>query len=389
MESDIAIVHPSLNIIGGAEILCLNLIRQLYRDGYKIKLYTIDRVNWDKLEKSYGTVTRPNDEYYFFNKLPTYRPEIINWFILLFLYLYLLIKSKKSSLLSWNNYGEILPFISDISYVNSVPLICFNNSRFNPFGIPRWKFTSKIFLLGYSLLSLLYNRSNILTNSKYVSSLLSGIYKTHPIIIYPPISINNIEFITNKQKNVLIVTRISKGKNLKIIPEIFRAINKSDLKLIIMGSVDETSLPIIEYIKKKSEQYGIKENITFISNPRRDEIFEKMRESLIYLSTQSTEAFGMAIVESMLHSCIPIVPKSGGPWYDILNEQEGKVGYAYSSTSEAAKKIETILKNKNSEEIQKKALKRAKKFHIDIFNKKISFLIHKTFEAFMRQSLKK
>jgi glycosyltransferase involved in cell wall biosynthesis len=251
------------------------------------------------------------------------------------------------------------------------------NSKSNPFGIPKWRITSKVFWLGYSLISLLYNQSNIITNSKYVSTLISSIFKTDSLTIYPPVDVSNIKFISNKKKNVLTVARLSKGKNLKIIPEIVKELRKFNLQYIIMGNVDEKSVSIIKYIIDTSRQYGIEDKIDFILNPNRTEILKKMRESLIYLSTQSTEAFGMALIESMLSSCIPIVPKSGGPWYDILQENEGYAGYAYKTTLEAAKIIETILDNQNNKFIQKNAIRRAKKFNTDIFNKKISILFKK------------
>jgi glycosyltransferase involved in cell wall biosynthesis len=376
----IAIVHPSLNKAGGAEILCLKLISQLAEDGYKITLHTIDRVDWELLSKIYGEFTPPDEEFYYFKKLPDFKPEIFNWLILSISYIFLLIRSKKNCLFSWNNYGEVFPFISDISYINSVPLYCFTRKRFNPFGIPFWKFNSKLFVIMFNFLSFLFRKGLIITNSKYTLRLISNFLKhKNKLLIYPPIEVNKKNDIFKKQNYILTVTRINERKNIYIIPRIASKLKRDDILYFIMGSTNLSSLSLISSIKKKYAE--IDDKIIFILNPLRSEIFKMMKKSLIYLSTQTTEAFGIAIVEAMSFGCIPIVPRSGGPWYDILCEKEGDVGYTYTSLREAVEKINRIIDNKKENRVtQLNAIHHARKFNEDYFNKRVSYLFNKFYK---------
>ena len=77
-------------------------------------------------------------------------------------------------------------------------------------------------------------------------------------------------------------------------------------------------------------------------NPHRTKIIELMNQCSVYLSTQKDEAFGIAIVEAMSLGCIPLVYHGGGPWTDILLENE-KTGLGYSTSDEAVEKIRMIL----------------------------------------------
>ena len=55
-------MHPSLNRAGGAENVCLHVINALSRAGYKIKLVTIDKTDWQFLERVYGKVAMPHEQ---------------------------------------------------------------------------------------------------------------------------------------------------------------------------------------------------------------------------------------------------------------------------------------------------------------------------------------
>jgi hypothetical protein len=45
----------------------------------------------------------------------------------------------------------------------------------------------------------------------------------------------------------------------------------------------------------------------------------------------------------MMTPILPIVHKSGGPWIDILDEQQGSYGFSYSTPVEAAKYIDMLV----------------------------------------------
>jgi len=85
----------------------------------------------------------------------------------------------------------------------------------------------------------------------------------------------------------------------------------------------------------------------------------------------------MAVVEAMAAGCVPVVPRSGGPWFDILDCKQGLYGFSYSSVDEAAKIIDRLLKDdKLRETVAARARKRALMFDSLIFERKILDLVN-------------
>ncbi|MEM2961358.1 MAG: glycosyltransferase, partial [Candidatus Bathyarchaeia archaeon] len=97
----------------------------------------------------------------------------------------------------------------------------------------------------------------------------------------------------------------------------------------------------------------------------------------VYLHTQHMEAFGIAVVEAMAAGAVPLVPRCGGPWLDILNCKQGIYGYSYSSLEEAANIIKKLLKDENHRRnIALKAVQRASNFKSSNFEVKILKIVN-------------
>jgi len=92
------------------------------------------------------------------------------------------------------------------------------------------------------------------------------------------------------------------------------------------------------------------------------------------------EAFGIAIVEAMAAGCVPVVPRYGGPWLDILSCKQGLYGFSYSNLKEAAEIIKKLL---NNEELRRsvalKVTRRASKFDSKIFERKIVNIVSRVY----------
>jgi len=118
-------------------------------------------------------------------------------------------------------------------------------------------------------------------------------------------------------------------------------------------------------------------NLQIIKNPDRATYEQVLKESSIILSTQKNEAFGISLVEAMSAGCIPIVPREGGPWIDILSKIEGESGYGYSTINEAAEIIEVILSDENlREKLRYNCIKRARDFNFDRYRESILKLLN-------------
>ena len=87
----------------------------------------------------------------------------------------------------------------------------------------------------------------------------------------------------------------------------------------------------------------------------------------------------MSIVESMAAGCVPIVPRTGGPWFDVLDQKQGKYGYSYGSAQEAAEIIKMLVENEDlRKEVSARARERAMVFDSSVFEREILDVVEKT-----------
>ncbi|WP_243669157.1 hypothetical protein [Vulcanisaeta sp. JCM 16161] len=91
----------------------------------------------------------------------------------------------------------------------------------------------------------------------------------------------------------------------------------------------------------------------------------------MYLHLKPNEHFGIAVLDAIATATIPIVPRTGGPWTDIV--EEGKYGLGYTNIEEIPQLISkaenTLDREKNIQEqgkIQPRKLQ--KKTHEGIVN---------------------
>ena len=372
------IVHPSLNRHGGAERVLLELIKSLSNAGHETNLYTLDRIRWDQLTHSFGSCTHPVKEFYTYDNLPGLDSPL-NWCLIAIAYLRLLIQAKiNGDGISINNYGEVFPFISDFSYIHSIPLFTKpKKNELNPYSVPFWTLLSR----GYRIAHLFLRRrlsEVILTNSVYNSDIIERSLGIKPIIVSPPIHVQISRLQTVKKEAVVLsMSRFSKTKMLDNIPRIAHK-TKSKCKFVVLGHLNTGSSQVLDTFQKLCQRLGVLDRVEVITNPCQKKIDEWLRKAQVYLSTQPTEAFGMAIAEAMSFGCVPIVPRSGGPWLDILKGEQGTFGFSYTSFNEAAHLIDHILSDEQLiRDVQLRAEERVKEFSSESFSKGFVGLIER------------
>ncbi len=323
---EISVVHPSLNKAGGAERYCLEMIDALVTHGHRVRLYTIDKTDWDMLRRTQNLTASPSVEAYLQSK--TLAPDgLFSWLRTANAYTWLLIRGCEEAELCINNYGEIMPFFADISIVHSVPMSSTSN---NSYGIPFWDIMRRAYQYIYGFMDERYGSERILTNSRYNAERINKNKKVE--VIHPPIQLPPRRH-AEKNGEILTVSRIKQSKDLLKIAEI--AASSPRYKFNVAGKTEYGSERLIRELRSFK-------NITVYANPRRDDLLDLMNRCSVYLSTQRDEAFGMAIVEAMSLDCIPVVYRGGGPWSDIFEEEED-VGLAYTSTEMAVEKIKEIM----------------------------------------------
>jgi glycosyltransferase involved in cell wall biosynthesis len=343
---NVILVHPSLNQRGGAEKVLVRMIDALTDAGHGVTLYTVDKTDWAPIEENWGIKHKPIELWRLKNRryltLPLAKLPII-----LTLYIGLLTRAaKKRQHVSLNNYGETLPLFTDAAYIHSLPLATTSE---NPYGIPLWNALKPLYR---ALLHIFraYYPSLIITNSSYNADSIKTTTTRRVVVLYPPVDHDDTQ-PTGKTPSILTASRHSKTKRLETIPKIAAHVKTPCHFHICLTTNGNQKIPTNT------------ENITIHTNPTRDEIRHLRRTSTIYLSTQPTEALGLSILEAMDAGCIPLVPRDGGPWRDILQEKQGETGYAFDTPVEAARRIDQILTDKKlADELAETATRRARSF---------------------------
>ena len=78
---------------------------------------------------------------------------------------------------------------------------------------------------------------------------------------------------------------------------------------------------------------------------------EYYKHASIYLHLKPNEHFGIAVLDAVATAAIPIVPRTGGPWIDIV--EEGKYGLGYSKIEEIPELIDKAEQLISRERIHK------------------------------------
>ncbi|MEM1582928.1 MAG: glycosyltransferase [Candidatus Bathyarchaeia archaeon] len=371
MMADIIIAHPSLNRGGGAEKVCLSLTKALVDAGYSIRLATLERTDWKMLEKRFGETTRPSSEIYLVKSISNLSmlPQAAataSLFPLMLLHL----KRKGEALV--NTYGDLVDGLADLNYVNAIPIRLSHrvSSGFSHSLI--WRASARI----YSDLSAVgSSHGNLLiSNSKFIQYILLKGLGRSSIVIHPPVDVDIFmkrSQSRNKRENlVIVVSRLRPGKGLGIIPKVASLVREAEF--VLLGIADQASKSTLKEITALIRHFKVNDRVKLLLNQEFEDYVDLLSSAALYLHTQTSEAFGISVVEAMAAGCIPLVPRSGGPWVDILGCTQGLYGFSYHNEVEAANIINTLLNNKSfRREAMEKVRLRALKFNRSIFERKI------------------
>jgi glycosyltransferase involved in cell wall biosynthesis len=119
---------------------------------------------------------------------------------------------------------------------------------------------------------------------------------------------------------------------------------------------------LVEYSKILSS--GSPVNGRTIFNPPKEMYHRFLGEAKVYLHLMKGEHFGIAIVEAMSASCVPVVHDSGG----LKEIVSGETGFRWQSIEDVPGMIEEAMKNSPSSVSRL----RAEGFRFDRFEKKLS-----------------
>jgi alpha-1,2-mannosyltransferase len=114
------------------------------------------------------------------------------------------------------------------------------------------------------------------------------------------------------------------------------------------------------------------ENIPFKEYP------PMLSEAKVYLHIMPHDHFGVSVVEDMTAGCVSVIHRSGGPWMDILDGQQGTYGFSYSTPAEATRYVDTLVSDEDlRSRTAVKASYRTKRFDEMLFMNRMVEVVEK------------
>jgi glycosyltransferase involved in cell wall biosynthesis len=363
------LVHPYLDIYGGGEKVCHNVIKTLIEHGQKVQLLTFD-FDADRYREVTGEELPKKVTVHSLGK----RVEIEPPFTIYKRHHYLvkLLKKHRNSL----NYDYLFstqsssPFEPvfltkakmNIAYVH-FPEIHFDYARA---GLRKkvylWLF-KKWAEQGISKLDLVF------CNSNYTKEMIERFWKSHgvkePIVVYPPINLENFwsdKPLSERRKRVIYLARFIHAKRHEIMKKL-----AADLPAYEFVSVGGLSEGEKSWINKFSE--NLPQNYTLKINLPNSQLITMLHDSRVYVHLMEGEHFGIAPIEGLASGCITLVHNSGG-MKEFIPEEFRWENYA-DLKKKIVKYMESTQESANWEKKRKELWSKISELNAEAFQNKI------------------
>jgi len=378
VRARIGIFYLTMNWCGGGEFLTLVLSKILRDEGFAVDLITTERCRWPSIERMLGIGRESIDREYVippFVALPTIYSRFVYW----------LLRDAFSMLILKRRYDltittiQTFPIVfSDILYMHFPDFTADRLDRKGEQGLRRayslpYRVLCELFVKGYKRIG---TRPVIVTNSKYTQEAIKRILCTEAVVVYPPVAVSRFQALERRKRRniVLTISRIEEPKNLDILPQLASSVPEA--QFVVVGAADRRSDIYLNRIIQEAKRLGVNDRVTIKLNCGEAEKENLLMQAKVYLHTMRNEHFGISIVEGMSAGLVPVVHKSGGPWFDILGATQGEFGYAYATIGEAAAFISEILRDeKLRTKLSKGAQQRAEYFDVSHFRDRMLAIV--------------
>ncbi len=370
----IFIIHSSLNPAGGGERVAIEIIKLAKNMGHEVTLITTEPTDWDRIKRLIPHAVKPDRERSIF----PFKVKMFGIYSRLITPLGLLGAGKYDLLI--NTHGDALPIVADITYMH-FPMFAILEETPDAAKYSKslfWRIYFEPYRRIVKYLSKKYAEKDvlILTNSEFSKNAIKKHVGKKALVVYPPVDVE--EFLkagdnppNKRDDRVVACGRFTPEKRYELIIE--AAEHLSDVEFAIIGARSgKVSPPYISKLRRIIEEKKLR-NVKLLVDYPRSEQLRLYSTSKVFMHAMVGEHFGIAVVEGMAAGLIPVVHRSGGPWYDIIDR--GKYGYGYDTVEEAVEAIEKALKNYNA--MYKQVISRAKMFDRRVFAKQMGKIISK------------
>lgn len=346
---NIGFFSPTINRVGGGELVALNMIHALKKKKHRIIIYSAEKIDNNHIKNFLGDQIRFDEEV-------TIGPKIFDPYSLQCIYPNLA-RSRlfrlKCDILIDTFSDAVFPW-TDAIYFNQYPRV----TKLPRDGL-RGKFCApyKLFLTN-SAKHVESNKKKLLTCSRFMAEKIEKSTGLHVDVLYPPVSdffkVGDSVFLKNN--TVVSVFRISHGKRPETIPQIAK-LSSGDFSFIIVGSCQTSDeLSALKVLQDYIRKFEVDKKVKLLINVSREKQREVLQKAKVYLHPSlSNEAFGISVAEAMSAGCVPIAPDAGG-LKEIVPDQ-----LRYHSLEEAATLVDKAIE-KWSPSQSEDSLKSVEKF---------------------------
>lgn len=368
----IGILHDSLNFAGGAEKVCLATISAAREMGHRVILGTIDKTDWRRLNSLFGVASKPEQEIY----LMPANSAFLRSYLSMLLPITLSKLEEHCDLCIYTNQ-DVLPLSSDIGYMHYLPLCHIPYSQGEKGYSSRWRIYTYPSQIVQRRLLTNFSCRKVLVNSSFTRRMIKEKMDLDTEVVYPPVDVGRFSHFEDGQtraNRVVSLGRLSPEKNFEFVLALSEQMPDATFVIIssYAGSISR------HYLKRLLRIVAARKlkNVSIFVNIPQSDVLHVLHRSEVFLHAAREEHFGIAIVEAMAAGLIPLVPRSGGQWEDILAKTDGLYGFSYESLNEAKERVQLILKDRLVQNLVRRNNRmRVKDFSAERFKQKIREII--------------
>jgi len=306
------VVHPYLDIYGGGERVCHNVIKALVNHDQKVELLTFD-FNPKRYKDIVGEGFPSQVTVHSLGKRIEVKPP------------FTIYKRHRNFVKLLKKYRDQLEYDYLFSTQSSSPFepVFLNKAKKNiayvhfpeiHYDFNKGTFKRKLYLWLFKhwVEQGIDKLDRVFCNSNYTKEAILQLWKTHgvkdPLVVYPPV--NLVEFWCDKPlvqrcKRVVYVARFIPVKRHEFLKRL--AVDLPEYEFVSIGGLIDTEKVWFEkFAQNLPSNYTLKTNL-----PGKD-LLKILQDSRVYVHLMEGEHFGIAPVEGLASGCVTLVHDSGG-----------------------------------------------------------------------------
>jgi len=306
------VVHPYLDIFGGGERVCHNVIKTLVAHGQRVELITFN-FDLNKYRDIVGEILPLEVTVHSLGERIVVKPP------------FTIYKRRRHFIKLLKKYKNRLEYEYLFSTQSSSPFepVVLNKARKNiayvhfpeiHYDYDRAKLKRRLYLWlfkrwveqGIDKLDMVF------CNSNYTKEEIVRYWKSHgvkePLVVYPPVNLERFwcdKPLAQRRKRVIYVARFIPMKRHEILKRL-----GADLPAYEFVSVGGLVGTEKEWFSRFSQ--NLPPNYSLKTNLPGSDLLEMLHDSRIYVHLMEGEHFGIAPVEGLASGCVTIVHNSGG-----------------------------------------------------------------------------